>query len=209
MSLVPSTIACDTPMPPTDVSYALLRPGRAAVPVSGRTVDYGTNTAVSNVAVAFGNFDFSGRFVARAMTVSDAAGAYTLTIEPGTYLTRVGDGSGSIQVMRAISRGDFLVNSGTCVSRYGTIADLLTGRPVAGARITLAGKTVNSEADGWYRLDLGCPANGLIGFNTTFMYISHPDYIDKCEVAGRGVGGVARVDVSLSRRTATRPCSAG
>lgn len=153
------------------------------------------------MTVALGGLDFSGRFVAQAATVTGASGSYTLTIRPGSYLAQAGNAFGSIHVMDAAPRADFLVNSGTCVSRYGMVADILTGRPVAGARIELGGRTAGSEADGWYRVDLGCPANGLFGFNTTFMYVSHPHYTDWRQVVGRGVGGVARLDVSLGGRT--------
>jgi hypothetical protein len=194
------TSACDTPIPPTSPGYAVRR-SDSPVSVSGHALDYGTNVGVSDVTVALGALDFSGRFVAQAATVTGATGSYTLAIRPGTYLAQVGDRFGSIHVMDAVSRGDFLVNSGSCVSRYGMIADMLTGRAVAGARVLLAGRTVSSDADGWYRVDLGCPANGLFGFNTTLMYVSHPTYSDWTQSIGRGVFGVARLDVGLGRRT--------
>jgi hypothetical protein len=198
--LAVGTTACDTPMQPTSAGFAVRRPGDG-ISVSGRALDYSANIGVPNVAVAVGNYDFSGRFVAQVSTVTDAAGSYTLSIAAGTYLTRVGDGFGSIEVIGMTRRSDFFVNVGTCVGRYGTITDMLSGRPVSGARVELIGITVSSDADGWYRVDLGCPANGIIGFNTTFMHVVHADYGDVSRVVGRGVSGVERFDVSLGRRS--------
>jgi hypothetical protein len=94
-------------------------------------------------------------------------------------------------------RGDLLVRPGTCVSRYGTLADGGTHRPVAGASVAIGGPGVNggtvSGLDGWYRID-------WVGFNTTVLRVSHPDYIDPFRIVSRGVGGVTRLDVDLERR---------
>jgi len=54
--------------------------------------------------------------------------------------------------------------------------------------------------DGWYQIDLGCPASGMFGFNTTFFYVSHPGYTDHSEIAGKGIIGVARHDLGLGQR---------
>jgi hypothetical protein len=77
------------------------------------------------------------------------------------------------------------------------VADGLTLRPVAGATVSLGTTRVVTADDGWYRIDLGCPTSGIIGFNTTFMYVSHPSYPQQSEVVGRGVAGVERRDVWL------------
>jgi hypothetical protein len=97
-------------------------------------------------------------------------------------------------------RGDLLVRGGTCISRYGTLADARTLRPVGGATVSLGGQTAISEPDGWYRIDLGCPSTGTIGFNTTFMRVSHPNYAMREQVVGRGIQRVSRLDVDLERR---------
>jgi len=147
-------------------------------------------------------------FVADAQATTDASGAFTLIVQPGSYFVAI-DGvfAGSVHVAPADARGDLLARWGTCVSRYGVIADSQTRRPVAGARVTLAGQTVISGGDGWYRIDLGCPANGLVGFNTTFITVSHADYGNTCQVVGRGVFGTSRFDLFLGRRSAQIPCS--
>ena len=95
-------------------------------------------------------------------------------------------------------RGDLFVHLGTCVARYGIVADGLTLRPVAGARVSLLGSSVITAIDGWYRIDFGCPTDGWVGFNTTFMNVTHPDYLDGSEITGRGVYSAERLDVWLS-----------
>jgi hypothetical protein len=109
---------------------------------------------------------------------------------------------GRIRVTGPTYRADFLVRPGTCVSRYGTLADARTLRPIAGATVSLSlgGGSVISETDGWYRIDLGCPTSGQVGFNTTVIYVSHPNYVDQSQVVGRGVAGVTRLDFELQAR---------
>jgi hypothetical protein len=171
--------------------------------MSGRALDFGTGAGVPNVAVALGNLEFSGQFVAKASATTNPTGSYTLSIARGSYLATVGaDGFGQVQIFGGGDGGNFLVNAGTCVSRYGYVVDLLTGDPIEGARVTLSGNVTGSDAAGWYRVDLGCPANRLVGFNTTFMVVSHPGYQDGGQVVGRGVFGTSRLDIALGRRKA-------
>jgi len=99
---------------------------------------------------------------------------------------------------RPTYRGDLLVHGGTCISRYGALTDAGTLRPVAGATISL-GRSTTSEADGWYRIDLGCPEINR-GGNTTFMTVEHPRYVSRSVGVGRGVFGVQRIDLDLVRR---------
>ena len=198
-----SAIACDSAAPaaPTVEGYAMSRPA-APVAMSGRALDFGTSAGVPNVAVALGNLDFSGQFVAKASAITNPTGSYTLSVAPGFYLATVGaDGFGQVQIFGA-GDGNFLVNAGTCVSRYGYVVDLLTGEPISGARVALSGGVTSSDAAGWYRVDLGCPANRLVGFNTTFISVSRPGYQDGGQVVGRGVFGTSRLDIALGRRTA-------
>jgi hypothetical protein len=199
-----SVVACDAsaPVAPTIEGHAVSRP---ATPVarSGRTLDFGTGAGVPNVAVALGNLDFSGQFAANATAITNPTGSYTLSIARGLYISTIGaEGFGQVQILGGGDAGNFLVNTGTCVSRYGYVVDLLTGDPIEGARVTLSGNVISSDAAGWYRVDLGCPANRLVGFNTTFISVSHPGYQDGGQVVGRGVFGTSRLDIALARRTA-------
>jgi hypothetical protein len=169
--------------------------------VSGRVVDFATNAAVSGATVAFGNFDVLGRFAAATTVVSDATGSYTARVAAGTFALVQIDGAsaGQIHVTHAY-RGDFLARTGTCVTRYGTVADALSLLPITGATVTLAGRSVVTASDGWYRIDLGCPSSGLVGFNTTFAAVSHPTYPSRDFVVGRGIFGTTRLDFSLQTR---------
>ena len=196
--------ACDAAAPaaPTVEAFAVSRPA-APVAISGRALDFGTGAGVPNIPVALGNLDFSGQFVAKASAITNATGSYTLSIARGFYLATVdADGFGQLQIVGAGGGGNFLVNPGTCVSRYGYVVDLLTGDPIEGARLTLSGNVTSSDAMGWYRVDLGCPANRLFGFNTTFIYVAHSGYQDGGQVVGRGVFGTSRLDIALGRRKA-------
>jgi len=125
-------------------------------------------------------------------------GAYALAIRPGSYLATVnGVFAGLFHVTTGRSRGDFLARQGTCVSRYGVVADAQSRQPIAGVRVELSGQTTTTDQDGWYRVDFGCPANGLFGFNTTIIFFSRPGYDRACAPAGRGVFGAERFDFFL------------
>lgn len=72
--------------------------------------------------------------------------------------------------------------------------DHLTGRPIAGAAVSLGGRTT-TVADGWYRIDAGCAGCGIC--NTTFITVSASGYQTFSRVVGRGVNGVERLDIEL------------
>jgi hypothetical protein len=160
--------------------------------VSGQIRDFSTGTGVAGVTVAFGD----------ASTVTDPDGRYSLPMTSiGTYYPTIdGQRVGTSHITGASYRGDFLVRPGTCVARYGTVSDPSTHKPVSGAMLSLGGKMTGSGVDGWYRLDYGCPSEGWVGFNTISIYASHPDYGDTSQIVGRGIGGVARLDIELQRK---------
>ena len=170
--------------------------GPSSVGVSGRVVDFARGFGVPGAAVAFGEMT--------AMT--DANGRYTIEhLTSGQYEPRVdGVWMGQSRVTGPAYRADLLVHPGTCVSRYGTLADARTRNPVVGATVRFVGPGLSDSAvsgsDGWYRIDLGCPANGLVGFNTTMLAASHPQYLDASQSVGRGVGGATRLDLDLEPR---------
>jgi hypothetical protein len=157
-----SSGGCGTSPPAAPTSdYAVPRAG-GSVAVSGRVVDFTTDAAIAGATVEFGGLDFSGRFVPAVTAVSDGTGAYKATIVAGTSTVVEIDKAriGQVQVNQDY-RGDFLVRFGSCVARYGTVADGLTLRPITGATVTVSGRSVVTAAGGWYRIDLGCPSNGL------------------------------------------------
>jgi hypothetical protein len=160
--------------------------------VSGRVHDYSTGGGVSGVTVAFGD----------ASAVTDGSGRYSLSLtETGTYYPTVdGQRVGTTHFTGASYRGDFLVRSGTCVARYGTVSDAESHKPVFGAMLSLGGKITGTGPDGWYRVDFGCPSEAWIGFNTTFIYASHADYMDTSQIVGRGIAGVLRLDIEMQHK---------
>jgi hypothetical protein len=160
--------------------------------ISGTVVDFTTGAGVPGISVQFGD----------AATMSDGSGKYAVTLPAiGMYQPFVdGAPAGSSFVVSNNYRGDFLVRTGTCVARYGTITDRAWHRPLRGATVSLAQTTAITGTDGWYRIDLGCPASGLIGFNTTFISVTHPDYVDASQGVGRGISGVRRLDIRMQPR---------
>jgi len=195
--------ACSTPTEPTFAGYAEPRVTTPVI-VSGRALAYPSDAALPSAVIAFGNLDFSGRFVADVTAIANTLGAYTASVRPGSYLVAVGARTvGTVRILETgTPRGDLLVNPGPCVARYGVIADANSHRPLAGVTVKLGGRSATSESDGWYRIDLGC--SGGIGFNTTFIYFDLPGYPTHCQVVGRGIDGVERIDFFLSRRAPFR-----
>jgi hypothetical protein len=175
---------CGAQQGPTEPSDTTAR-------ISGRVVGFADGVGVAGVPVSFGD----------VTAVSDDAGTYTVVLPIGRQEPVIdGVPAGRSYVIGSAYRGDFLVRSGTCVSRYGIVADARTLRPITAATVSLSGKNVASGSDGWYRIDLSCPANGLSGFNTTFISVSHRNYSDYSQVVGRGVYLVQRLDIVLQPR---------
>jgi hypothetical protein len=177
------------------------------VTVSGRVLDFATNARVVGSTVEFRTDPVPSATVATAVSGSDGSYAVVLSAtRAGVFPWSVfvdGVGVASMSLTETGYRGDLLVRPGTCVARYGIVSDLVTLRPVADATVMLAGVRTRTTVDGWYRIDLGCPATGLVGLNTTGMYVSHPEYADTTQVVGRGVFSVYRMDVRLARRSPT------
>ena len=173
-------------------------PSSTAVSIRGRVLAFPSQAGLPGAVIQFQGEPPVGE----GHATSDASGFYVLSLPMlGTFTVSV-DGvyAGTVRVTGPSYRGDLLVDRGTCVSRYGTLADARTLRPVAGATVSLGGATTVSQGDGWYRLDLDCPSTGTIGFNTTFLYVTHPSYAPRQQVVGRGIHGVSRLDLDLDRK---------
>lgn len=161
--------------------------------VRGRVTDFRTSAGVPSVVV-----QLTGQSEDRRAT-TDASGAYVMPMPSIGVFTLVVDSrdAGRVRLTGSDYRGDLVIDSGPCISRYGTLADARTLKPIAGATVRLAGKTATSGPDGWYRIDLGCPSTGTLGFNTTILYVEHPNYMPRSMVVGRGVQRVHRLDLDL------------
>jgi hypothetical protein len=177
----------------------LTGPTTGPVSVRGRIVDFSTQAAVAAAVVEFQTIALTS-LTEPARATTDSTGAFVLTLPDAGPFVAVVDASpvGVAFISAPIYRGDFFVNGGDCVSRYGILADARTRKPIAGATVTVLARTAISGADGWYRVDLGC--SGSTGFNTTFLYVVHPDYTPRQQGVGRGVQGVWRLDLDLERR---------
>jgi hypothetical protein len=193
------TVACgDTPTAPTNVGGWV--PSYNGIPVAfaGRVLDNATGVGVPNAIVQFGLSIASRAALPPATTIADAAGSFTLKVPPGVYEASVGSAYvGRVRVTGFGSRGELFVNGGICESRYGVISDLLTGRPIAGARIN--GSLLLTDSEGWYRWN-SCPPISF-DFGTRAMSVSHPDYVFvQSLIIGRAFIGVSRLDIGLVRR---------
>jgi hypothetical protein len=179
-------------------SNSLTGPSDAAVTFTGRVLDYHTDAPVTGATVSFTPDAFSAQVVA-ATTTTRADGRYTLTVPHTGAFTILIDGaiSGMGLVNGRSYPGDLYPASGSCISRYGLIIDSRSLRPIAGATVTLAGATATTGADGWYRIDLGCPSVVLPG-GTTVIVVGHSRYESRTQVVGRGVAGVSRLDIDMT-----------
>jgi len=161
---------------------------------SGKVIDLKSGAGVPGAVVQFGT----------SSAVTDAAGTYTIALRyPASFDPRVNGGFvGSIAITTANYRGDFFVNTGACVGRYGVLTDRDTGEPIDGVDVFLGASPsqhATTDLAGWYRVDAGCPSGGIIGFNTTLIYFSRSGYADSSSVVGRGLSGYHRLDWSISR----------
>jgi hypothetical protein len=185
--------ACDEDRRPTSPT-----PNPAVV--RGTVLDFQTQAPVSGAVVRVGTDPVAGG----AETVTDAGGNYSLPQPPYTgmfyYFAVNNSFAGRGYPAGASYRGDLLVDTGTCVSRYGVVIDSTTLRPIAAASVGLGTTLTATSSDGWYRIDWGCPSTGTIGFNTTFLGASHPSYTSQQQVLGRGIQRVQRLDFLLTRR---------
>ena len=181
-------------------SDSLTGPSDAAVTFSGRIVEYRTQSPAIAVAVTFGP-PLSDSGFGPSETTTNVDGRYVLTV-PRTGLFTVsvnGVFAGMARVNGKVYRGDLFIQGGTCISRYGIVIDSDTLRPIQGATLSLAGARATTGADGWYRIDLGCPDVVLPG-GTTVINVTHPAYQPRSQVVGRGVAGVSRLDLDLERQ---------
>jgi hypothetical protein len=167
--------------------------------VAGQVLDFQTNAGVPGATVSFGGLESATVLPADPRSVTDGTGSYQLAMLRGRYHAWV-DGvyRGEVLVRSAVNRTDLLVRDGGCAVRYGTIADATTGRPIAGATVSLVGVIATSGSDGSYRLDFGC--RGPFAFAGTIeMSASRVGYQTRSLPAGRGENlfNAIRQDVDL------------
>jgi hypothetical protein len=168
--------------------------------VTGMVRDFQTNGGVSGATVSFGGLESAAVLAADPRSLTDSAGSYQLALMSGRYHVWVDSlYRGETLVRSGVNRTDLLVHDGGCAVRFGTIADVGTGRPIAGATVSLAGVSATSGADGTYRLDFGC--RGPFAFAGTIeMSVGRVGYQTLVLPAGRGENliNAIRQDVDLN-----------
>jgi hypothetical protein len=199
-----------TPTAPTAVAPPPIPP-IPAIRVSGRVVDYRSGQPVAGTAITWRERSSSSS--APHTVTADAAGRFeialpiadTFSIEikreaaPFATIDNPVLQSGIVRVPGKRLESDFLVNPGPCAARYGYVFDAVTRQPIAGARVSRAG-TASTDANGYYRIDIGCePRNWGIG--TTTISVSHTAYQGTFEFDGRrehtSSSGLRRIDFAL------------
>lgn len=163
------------------------------VRVTGSIRDFPSEAVVNGAHVAIGN----------AAATTDPTGAYSLTVPAGEQHVLVdGEAIADVTMKDRTYRGDFYVHLAGCVARYGTLIDSVTRQPIPGASLSFAGGApVITDQTGWFRKSSGCPGTLCVGFNTSFVTITHPNYRDGLGVLGRGICRVERADYELEPHT--------
>jgi hypothetical protein len=171
-------------------------PTQGELTLAGTVQDFKTRAPLPGAVVQF-RTDIQTPFVS---VTADAAGRYNARLpHRGLYLVSVDGGAFGQTQAEGTYRGDLLVDTGTCVARYGAVTDEDTGHPIGGAKVTMGTVATITASDGWYVADMGCPESGLIGFNTTLATIERSGYTPQMPVLGRGIGRVLRLDVVLKK----------
>ena len=196
LSVGQATISADADGRTADITLRVEPQGGAMRGIQGRLTDFATGAPMGGVTLSFGVDALDLR------TTTDGSGTFAVDIPAGRVSAAI-DGEIvadlAVRVGGPAFRGDLLGNGGTCDSRYGVVADALSFQPVAGATVSLGGRSVVTGADGWYRIDLGCVYDPFNNSSTTFMRIAHPAYREFSRVLGRGIHGVSRIDAELLR----------
>jgi hypothetical protein len=168
--------ACADSRPPSAPS-----PLPPAWGVSGRVADFMSNTGVPGARISFS----ASAFPLPYTTSADSGGAYEMLFQnAGIYRVNVTSGSppsASQIVYVPAARSyttDLLVGPSDCPVMYGWVFDGHTSKVVSGARVFFADTFATSEADGSYRLSLGCRTGGY-GTGTLSIGISHTSYVSQ------------------------------
>ncbi|MGE3512131.1 MAG: hypothetical protein AB7N65_24980 [Vicinamibacterales bacterium] len=177
-----ASLSCEGGHPPTDPTPT------TPLVINGRVIDYVSGSGVSRVGVSFG--------VRQLQT--DTTGRFTVEVPPGDYEMRVAgeDDAATVLVRGPWSTATYLARGGTCTARYGAVLNARTGRPIAGATISLGAAVTTTDADGWYRADLGCTVCNFC--NLTILNVSAVGFQPFSRVFDRGLAGVQRLDIELA-----------
>jgi len=177
-----------------------------SVRVFGRVLDFNTNTGVPGASIAF---YISGLNTIASSVVTDGSGRYSVLLSRGVrYNPRINgpdvdSNRGIIIPVAKETEADYLINGGTCIVFYGTVRDVVTGEPIAGASVGFGTPSTQTSADGNYRINLACPTpdNPWRGIGTTFLNVSRSGYVTASPYGTRSealpTARTQRIDVAL------------
>ena len=170
-------------------------PSSNAFPITGRVIDYRTQSAIAGAVVRFSNPTFGVQ-----EAVADARGVYSVSIPAFDVYSVSVNGSAltGIGIWTTQYRGDLFVGTAGCRGRYGVVVDATSLKPIAGATVQVAG-THLTGTDGWYYADGGCTPIAIPG-GTAVMTVVHPAYETATRIVGRGLQGFLRDDFKLERK---------
>jgi hypothetical protein len=157
-------------------------PGPAPAPlttatVSGRVLSLDSRQPVANALISF-----SDEHDVVTQTTSGADGSYSIAgLTPGFFAIRAGTQiAGSVRLDAGLNARDLFVSDPKCIVQYGTVRNAQSGRPIAGAKVSIYGREVTTGAAGTYTIDFGCAgyvpgstiliqasADGYVSFSTT------------------------------------------
>lgn len=179
--------------------------------ISGRLIDYQTGLSATGATTLSWRALIPGTQTSSMTVTTDANGRFDITVPTdqtlGEFFFQYQTGpinfqSGTVRAPSKHLDTDLLVNSGPCAARYGYVFDATTRLPLAGARVQRAG-TATTDANGYYRIDIGCEPRGYEywGIGTTTISASHPSYQGVALIDGRrestSYSGIRRVDFAL------------
>lgn len=149
-----------------------LDPAASSV-LAGRTIDP-AGAPVANVTLRI----LSGDRTVGTATSGDDGSFRIEGLHPGSHGVRYSvnggpeQSGGGIRLVSGVNAQDVLVSA--CLIPYGTVRDASTGRPIAGAKVSIYYLETLTDANGHYRLNFGCaPVPG----STIVMSAEHPDYV--------------------------------
>jgi hypothetical protein len=189
-------------------------PTPASVRVAGRVVDDTTGMGVAGQAIRWGTGSNSHLIIRPGTlnSVTDSSGRFEIDVpvtedftplgDTDTLLFEIPDTFGSVRLPAKSVETTIIVNPGSCNVRYGYVYDVVTRKPIAGARVSRR-NSATTDANGFYRLEVVCnaPPDQYFGIGTTTLSASHPAYQGTYVLDGRtewtGRPGIWRVDFAL------------
>jgi hypothetical protein len=146
-------------------------------PVTTATVVGKVLSMESRQPVANARVIFSDSHDVPFEATSAADGTYSIAgLTPGFYSIRAGTQiAGNVRLDAGVNARDLFIADPKCIVQYGTVRNAQTGRPIAGAKVSIFNREVTTSADGSYSIDFGC--NGTVEGSTILILASADGYV--------------------------------